>query len=54
MRNIQIENKMYEIATELIKKRFPTGWGGVGVIHTQQGSYFTCVALESANDSVVL
>lgn len=54
MRNLEIETKMYEIATTFLKKRFPTGWGGVGVVHTQQGSYFTSVALESANASVLL
>lgn len=53
-RDLKIENKMYEIATEFIKKRYPTGWGGAAVIHTKQGSYFTSVALESANSSVLL
>lgn len=45
---------MYETATEYIKRRFPTGWGGVGVVRTQQGSYFTSVALESANAAAQL
>ena len=54
MRNIEVENTMYKIATDFIEKRFPVGWGGAGVVHTQQGSYFTSVALESANGSVLL
>ena len=54
MRNLDIENTMYEKATTFLKQRFPKGWGGVAVIHTEQGSYFTSVALESANASVLL
>lgn len=54
MRNNEIENKMYEMATKFIKKRFPKGWGGAAVIHTEEGSYLTSVALESANSSVLL
>ena len=54
MKNIEIEKNMFQIAAAFIEKRFPKGWGGVGVIHTQQGSYFTSVALESANASVLL
>ena len=54
MRNLEIEQTMYEMATAFLKQRFPKGWGGVAVIHTEQGSYFTSVALESANASVLL
>lgn len=54
MRNFDVENRMYQLATELIEKRFPLGWGGAGVVHTAQGSYFTSVALESANASALL
>lgn len=54
MSNSEIEEKMYELATTFLKRRFPKGWGGVGVVHTEQGSFFTSVALESANASVVL
>ena len=44
MRNPEIEKKMYELAVELIEKRYPTGWGGAAVIHTNKGHYFTSVA----------
>lgn len=54
MRNFEIENKMYDIATHFIEKRFPAGWGGAGVIHTKQGSFFTSVSLENANSSAGL
>ena len=54
MRNHEIEQKMYETAVRFIEKRFPHGWGGVGVIHTAQGHYLTSVAFESANASVLL
>ncbi|MFT5872695.1 MAG: cytidine deaminase [Clostridium sp.] len=31
---MNIEQNMYKRAVEFIEQRFPTGWGGVGVIHT--------------------
>ena len=49
MRNPEIEKKMYELAVKLIEKRYPTGWGGAAVIHTNKGHYFTSVAIETAN-----
>lgn len=51
---MNIEQEMYDRATEFIARRFPVGWGGAAVIHTEQGSFFTSVALESANASVLL
>lgn len=45
---------MYAIATELIEKRYPTGWGGAAVIHTAKDSYFSSVAIETANSSAAL
>lgn len=50
----EIENKMYNIAKEFIQKRYPVGWGGVAVIHTEEGHYFTSVSIETANASAVL
>ncbi len=49
-----IEEKMYQCVAELIEKRYPTGWGGAAVIHTEEDSYFTSVAIETANASAVL
>lgn len=54
MRNHEIENKMFELAKELIRKRYPSGWGGAAVIHTAKDSYFTSVAIETANSSAIL
>lgn len=54
MRNPEIEKKMYELAIELIEQRYPTGWGGAAVIHTDKDHYFTSVAIETANGSAGL
>ena len=31
MRNLEIEQTMYEMATTFLKQRFPKGWGGVAI-----------------------
>lgn len=54
MRNIKIENKMYKIAKDFIETRYPIGWGGAAVIHTEQGHYFISVSIETANASAIL
>ena len=54
MRDLRIENRMSALATELIRRRYPKGWGGAALVHTAQGHDFTSVALESANSSVLL
>ena len=54
MRNHEIENEMYKRAVELIEARYPTGWGGAGVVHTAAGHYYTSVAIETGNASVEL
>ncbi len=54
MRENEVESEMLRLAEELIEKRYPTGWGGAGVVHTENGSYFTSVAIETANASAVL
>jgi cytidine deaminase len=51
---MNIEQKMYEKAIKLIKERYPVGWGGAAVIHTDKGNYFISVALENANGGVGL
>ena len=50
MRNYEIENEMYKRAVELIETRYPTGWGGAGVVHTSKGNYYTSVSIETANE----
>lgn len=54
MRHHDIEQEMYRQAVALIEKRYPTGWGGAGVVHTAQGNYFTSVCIETANASAEL
>ncbi len=54
MKNTAIERKMFGLAVELIDKRYPVGWGGAAVIRTEQDSYFTSIAIETANASAVL
>lgn len=54
MRDFEIEKKMYNLAVELIEKRYPTGWGGAGVVHTLNGNYYTSVSIDTANASAVL
>lgn len=54
MRNKAIENKMFQVAKELIEKRYPTGWGGAAVIHTEKDHYFSSVAIETANSAASL
>ena len=48
------EIKMYELATCFIEKRYSKGFGGVAVICTATGNYFTSVAIETANASASL
>lgn len=50
----EIENKMYKIVVELIKSRYPAGWGGAAIIRTAKDNYFTSVALDTANGSAQL
>ena len=54
MRNTEIENKMFQVAKELIEKRYPTGWGGAAVVHTENDHYFSSVAIETANSAASL
>ena len=49
-----IEQEMYHKATEFIPKRYPKGWGGVAIIRSEDGQYFTSVSIDTANESVVL
>ncbi|MGL5754732.1 MAG: cytidine deaminase [Paraclostridium sp.] len=54
MDNLNIQKRMYEIATQFISRRFPKGWGGVAVIHTDKGNFFESIALDNANGSTQL
>lgn len=54
MRDFHIENEMYLQARQLIEKRYPVGWGGAGVVRTENGNYYTSVSIETQNASAVL
>lgn len=54
MRYYDIENEMYLRAVELMQKRYPVGWGGVGIVHTANGNFYTSVSIETSNASAVL
>lgn len=54
MRDVAVENEMWRLATELIERRYPAGWGGAAVIRTEAGHYYTSVAIETANSSAIL
>lgn len=49
-----IEQEMYRRAIEFIPLRYPKGWGGVAIIHTEDHQYLSSVAIETANSSVIL
>ena len=45
---------MYDQALAFINRRFPSGWGGCAVMHTEDGRFLTSVFLESFNGSAGL
>lgn len=49
-----IEQQLLEAATNLIEKRYPTGWGGAAAIYTSDGTILTSVAPEVINASTEL
>ncbi len=34
---MNIEEKLFQSAIELIKKRYPAGWGGAAAMYTEDG-----------------
>ena len=54
MRDLAIEREMFRRAAALIERRYPSGWGGAGVVRTEQGHYYTSVSIDTANASAVL
>ncbi|MDQ0271429.1 cytidine deaminase [Cytobacillus purgationiresistens] len=51
---MNIEQRLYNEAIELIEKRYPEGWGGAGAIALEDGTIHTSVAPEIINDSTVV
>ncbi|MFD1851526.1 cytidine deaminase [Oceanobacillus bengalensis] len=51
---MDIEQKLYQTAKNLIEKRYPTGWGGAAAMYTANGAILTSVAPEVINASTEL
>lgn len=51
---MNIEQTLYDTAIEFIKNRYPSGWGGVAVIHTDDNRFLISVAIEVFNASAEL
>ena len=49
-----IEQEMYRKAIEFISERYAKGWGGAAIIRSEDGQYFTSVAIETANGGAAL
>ena len=53
-RDDDIQRRMLEVAKEFLAKRYPTGWGGVAVLYTDDGAFLTSVAIEVENAGATL
>lgn len=51
---MSIDQKLYNEAINLIKKRYPSGWGGAAAMYTEDGQILTSVAPEVINASTEL
>ncbi|MFD2176013.1 cytidine deaminase [Veronia pacifica] len=48
------ENEMYQAAVELVKTRYPRGWGGAAAVRTESGKILTSIAPDTKNDALSL
>ena len=51
---MNIEQILYDTAVDFIKNRYPTGWGGAAVIHTDDNRFLISVAIDVFNASAEL
>ena len=51
---MSIEQTLYDTAVDFIKNRYPTGWGGAAVIHTDDNRFLISVAIDVFNASAEL
>lgn len=51
---MNIEQKLYHAAIDLIKKRYPSGWGGAAAMYTENGQILTSVSPNVINASIEL
>lgn len=51
---MSIEQTLYDTAIDFIKNRYPSGWGGAAVIHTDDNRFLISVAIDGFNASAEL
>ena len=51
---MSIEQTLYDTAVDFITNRYPTGWGGAAVIHTDDNRFLISVAIDVFNASAEL
>lgn len=51
---MEIEQRLFQAAVDLIERRYPTGWGGAAAMYTDNGEILTSVAPEVINASTEL
>ena len=51
---MNIEEALYQAAIELIKKRYPKGWGGAAAMYTKNNQILTSVSPDVLNASTEL
>lgn len=51
---MNIEQTLYDAAIDLIKNRYPSGWGGAAAMYTEGGKILTSVAPDVINASTEL
>lgn len=52
--HLDIEQRLYEMVIDLIKERYPEGWGGAAAVWLEDGTALTSVAPDIINDSTNL
>lgn len=51
---MNIEQKLYQAAIDLVEKRYPSGWVGAAAMYTEEGQILTSVAPDVINASTEL
>ncbi|GAA0459633.1 cytidine deaminase [Alkalibacillus silvisoli] len=51
---MNIEQKLYQTAIDLIEKRYPSGWGGAAAMYTEDNHILTSVSPDVINASTEL
>jgi len=51
---MSVEMDLYNAAVDLIRNRYPQGWGGAAAVRTSTGRMLTSVAPDTKNDALAL